>query len=101
MDSRTSFECQNKGKVLHLAGNNPLKKYNLGPGGEKWLCREGPGGPGDAEEGQHLDLIHFDCGTSSQIIKANHLPGYISKGSLREAIFSLCSVLMKVFKQLK
>lgn len=45
MDSSNSFECQDKGKVLQLAGNNPEKRNNLAPGGEKQLCREGPGGP--------------------------------------------------------
>lgn len=51
VDRKTSFECQEKGKVLHLAENNPVKRHNLAPGGEKQLCREGPGGPGDAEPG--------------------------------------------------
>lgn len=101
MDSRTSFECQEKGKALHLAGNKPVKRYNLAPGGEKQLCREGPGVLVMLNLGQHLDPVHSECGTSSLIIKAHHLPDYVRKGSLKEAIFSLCSVPKKVFKQLK
>lgn len=47
--AETQFECQNE--VLHLAGNNPVKRSNLAPGGEKQHCREGPRGPGEAEPG--------------------------------------------------
>lgn len=50
VDSRTSFECQEKDKALHLAGNKPVKRYNLAPGGEKALQGR-TRGPGDAEPG--------------------------------------------------